>query len=256
MSDIGSLLRQWRGRRGLSQLALSDRSGVSTRYLSTVETGRATPSRQLVLHLADHLAVPLRERNALLLAAGYAPVYRARGLDDAEMAAARAALQRVLDAHLPYPAVVIDRHWTLVATNAAARLFLDGAAPHLLEPPVNMLRLGLHPDGLAPRVVNLSEVRAALLARLRRQIAATGDPVLGALHDELAPADAAEPAHVPGPHEIALPVRIRHGRTQLALFGTLTTFGTAQDLTLDELVVELYYPADDSTAAALRALPR
>lgn len=255
MPTIGTLLREWRHRRGLSQLALSERSGVSTRYLSTVETGRSTPSRQLVLHLADQLSVPLRERNALLVAAGYAPVYRHRALDDADMTAARTAVRRILDAHLPYPAVVVDRHWTLVDSNAAARVFLDGAAADLLVPPVNMLRLGLHPDGLAPRIANVDQVRAGLLGRLRRQIAATGDPVLSALHDELAPDAPTGPPPVPAPHDITMPIRIRYGTTELALFGTLTMFGTPQDVTLDELVVELYYPADDHTAAALRALP-
>jgi transcriptional regulator with XRE-family HTH domain len=250
---VGDLLRQWRRRRRLSQLDLAVQSGVSSRHVSFVETGRTTPSRRMVLHLAEHLGVPLRERNHLLVAAGYAPVYRERGLDAPDMAAARDALRQVLDGHEPYPALVVDRRWNLVATNSAADVFLDGVAPALLEPPVNMMRLGLHPDGFAPRVVNLPEVRARLMARLARQVAQAGDPELAALHEELLVFGAAGDYPPPAAHDIALPIRIRHRGHELSFINTVATFGTAVDITLDEIAIESYFPADRATAEALGA---
>src|SRR4051794_11198549 len=185
MSDVGLLLRDWRRRRRLSQLDLALDAGVSTRHLSFVETGRSRPSPEMVVHLAEQLDVPLRDRNRLLLAAGYAPAYRERTLDQPELGPIREAVDRVLAAHEPYPAVVVDRGWNLVASNASVAMLLDGVPPELLEPPANVLRISLHPEGVAPRIVNLGEWRAHLLERLAREVALTGDPDLVALHDEL-----------------------------------------------------------------------
>src|SRR4051812_39079615 len=185
MSDVGVMLRDWRRQRRLSQLDLALEAGVSTRHLSFVETGRSRPSPEMVEHLAEQLDVPLRDRNRLLLAAGYAPAYRERTLDEPEMGPVREALDRVLAGHEPYPAVVVDRGWNVVAANASVGVLLEGVAPELLEPPANVLRISLHPDGVAPRIANLGEWRAHLLERLGRQVALTGDAELAALHDEL-----------------------------------------------------------------------
>ncbi len=252
---VGQLLREWREHRRLSQLELSIQAEISTRHLSFVETGRSSPSRDMVLHLADELDLPLRERNRLLLAAGYAPVYPETGLDSPQMSAVRAALRQVLAAHEPYPAVVMDSRWNLVDGNATVALLTDGAAPDLLDPPANVLRVSLHPRGVAPRVVNLGEVRAHLLGRLRRQVALTGDAELAALYDELRsyPCHQPEPdVDVPGPGDVVLPLRIRHGDRELAFFSTVATFGTPVDITVSELVIESFFPADAQTAAVLR----
>ena len=218
---VGELLRQWREHRRLSQLALALDAEISTRHLSFVETGRAQPSREMVLRLAEQLDVPLRERNGLLLAAGYAPVYAESGLDAAPMAAVREAIRQLLTAHEPYPAVVVDRRWGLVHANASVALFTSDVRPDLLEAPVNVLRLSLHPEGMAPRIVNLGEWRAHLLGRLRRQIAATADPGLAALYDELRayPCEQPEPEiELPGPGDVVIPLRIRHAGAELAFF--------------------------------------
>lgn len=253
----GRLLREWRRRRNLSQLELASGAAVSARHLSFIETGRARPSREMVLHLADRLDVPLRERNRLLLAAGHAPLFGEHGLDDAEMAAVRDALDRFLAAHDPYPALVVDRHWDLVRANAALGLLTAGADPALLAPPANALRVALHPDGMAPRIVNLAEWSGHLLHRLRRQHAVTGDTRLRDLHDELATypgVDAGDDrgAGTADPAAILLPLRLRHPDGELSLLSTVTVFGTALDVTLSELTVEAFYPADDATARILR----
>ena len=254
LSDVGELLRDWRQRRRLSQLDLSSEAGVSTRHLSFLETGRASPSREMVLHLAEHLEVPLRERNQLLLAAGYAPVYSRRGLDDPDMSAIRAALDLVLTAYEPFPAVVIDRAWNLVAGNRSIALLTDGVAERLLAPPANVLRVSLHPDGIAPRIANLPQWRAHVLHRLAREAHLTADPGLAALHREL--------VALPGgtdrspPNGIAVPLRLRAPDGVLSFLSTVTTFGTAVDLTAAELSIEAFLPADASTAEALRALAR
>src|SRR3954467_14336038 len=210
---VGVLLRDWRRRRRLSQLDLALEAGVSARHLSFVETGRSRPSAQMVLHLADQLEVPLRDRNGLLLAAGYAPEYGQRALDDPEMAPVRRALDLVLAGHDPYPAVVVDRAWNMVAANSAIGVLTAGVAPELLEPPVNVLRVSLHPDGMAPRIANLGEWRAHLLERLGRQVALTGDGGLSALYDELAayPAPGAGSNGHGGGAEIFVPLRLRTG---------------------------------------------
>jgi transcriptional regulator with XRE-family HTH domain len=252
----GALLRQWRQRRNLSQLEVSMRSAVSARHLSFIETGRARPSREMVLHLAERLDVPLRERNHLLLAAGFAPVFGERSLDETEMAPVRAALERFLSAHEPYPAVVFDRHWNIVAANRAVAYVTRGVAPELLAPPANVLRIALHPGGMAPRISNLPAWSDYLLGRLRREIELTRDPELESLYDELVayPGVAAEHrANPPPPNDILLTHELLLEDTQLALFSTITSFGTARDLTLAELTIEAFYPANSQTAEALTA---
>lgn len=254
---VGEQLRRWRERRRVSQLELSLIAGVSARHLSFIETGRSRPSSQMILRIAEHLDVPLRERNALLLAGGFAPAYPENSLGSPPMSAVTAAMRQVLDAHEPYPAMAVDLHWELVDANTAMSVFLDGAAAHLLEPPVNVLRLALHPDGLAPRILNLGEFRAGLLGRLRRQADVTGDGVLADLYGELRgyPCDQPEPdvGH-PAAGEIVVPLRVRHGDGELAFLTTTTVFGTPLDVTVAELAIESFYPADEATAKALRAL--
>lgn len=255
MPTVGALLRDWRQRRRISQLDLALQAGVSARHVSFVETGRSQPSAEMVLHLAEELAVPLRNRNHLLLAAGYAPVYGQRRLEEPEMGPVREALESVLRGHEPYPAVVIDRHWGMVAANSAVSLLTEGVAAELLDPPVNVLRLSLHPAGLAPRIVNLAQWRAHLLDRLGRQAVSTGDPALGALYDELSVLPGGGDAL--GPHDlaagdIAVPLRLRAGGGELSFISTLTTFGTAIDVTVAELSIESFFPADGATADAMR----
>ncbi len=251
---VGTMLRDWRQRRRLSQLDLALEAGVSARHLSFVETGRANPSPEMVLHLAEQLEVPLRDRNQLLLAAGYAPQFGARGLDDPEMFAIRDALGRVLAGHEPYPAFAVDRGWNLVASNGALGALLEGVSPELLVPPVNCLRLALHPDGVAPRILNLGEWRAHLLDRLERQITLTGDERLRELLDELSGYPGADDA-VPPPSagEIMVELRLDSDAGELAFFSTVTTFGTAVDITVSELSIEAFFPADARTTAALGA---
>jgi transcriptional regulator with XRE-family HTH domain len=255
---IGTLLRDWRQRRRMSQLDLALEAGVSARHVSFVETGRSRPSAEMVVQLAEHLEVPLRDRNALLLAAGYAPAYAQRDLDEPEMGPVREAIDRLLRGHEPYPAVVVDRHWGLVSANRAVPILIAGAAAHLIEPPVNVLRLSLHPEGMAPRIVNLGEWRAHLLDRLGRQAVVSGDPALFALHEELAAYPGGEPGHVPDLEAgaIAVPLRLRADGEELAFISTATTFGTATDVTVSELAIESFFPADERTAQALERRSR
>jgi len=253
---VGGLLREWRSRRRLSQLALALEADVSTRHLSFVETGRSQPSRDMVVRLAERLEVPLRERNHLLLAAGYAPAYPESEMDDERMETVRAAVRQVLAGHEPNPAIVVDRHWELLEANAAIGVLLEGVAPEQLAPPVNALRLALHPHGVAPRILNLGEWRAHLLSRLRRQVAATHDPQLASLLVELSdyPCDDPEPdVELPGPGEIVVPLRLRHGDRELRLMSIVSTFGTPLDVTVEEFSIEAFFPADAETAAVLRA---
>jgi transcriptional regulator with XRE-family HTH domain len=250
--SAGSMLRAWRQRRKLSQFELSLQAAVSSRHLSFVETGRSRASRELLLHLAERLEIPLRERNNLLLAAGYAPVYREHSLDDAALAPARAALERFLRAHEPYPALVLDGRYTIVSANDALDPFVDGVAAELLAPPANALRATLHPDGMAPRIVNFAEWSGHLLNRLRRRIALTGDRELERLHAELAAYPHVELEPPPSATaDILVPLRLRVGETELAFVSTVSTFETAGDVTLDELSVEAFYPADAATANRL-----
>jgi transcriptional regulator with XRE-family HTH domain len=251
-SRVGELLRGWRERRRLSQLDLALEAGVSARHLSFVETGRSRPSEQMLLHLAEQLQVPLRDRNGLLLAAGYAPAYPERPLDAPEMQPVRDALDLVLRGHEPYPALVVDRRWNLVAANASVATLTEGVDPSLLEPPANVLRIGLHPDGMAARILNLGEWRAHLLERLERQVALTGDEELAELLDEARgyPGDG-EGEAVGAGGEIAVPLRLRADAGELAFFSTIATFGTAIDVTVAELSIESFFPADQATASAL-----
>ncbi|MEA2303394.1 MAG: hypothetical protein QOH43_674 [Solirubrobacteraceae bacterium] len=250
---VGPLLRSWRRRRRLSQLDLALEAGVSARHLSFVETGRSRPSAEMVLHLAGRLEVPLRERNALLLAAGYAPAYAERPLDAPEMTPVREAIDRVLAGHEPHPALVVDRQWELVAANRGLGLLLEGVAPELLEPPVNVLRVGLHPAGLAARIANLGQWRAHLLERLGRQVSLTGDPALRTLLDEVAAYPGPEAPEARPGDEIAVPLRLRTDGGELAFLSTVSTFGTAVDITVAELSIESFFPTDARTAEIVRA---
>jgi transcriptional regulator with XRE-family HTH domain len=249
---VGELLREWRQRRRLSQLDFSLQAGISSRHLSFVETGRSTPSRDMVLHLAEELRLPLRERNRLLLAAGYAPVFSEGRLGSPELAAVTEAVRQVLAGHEPYPAAVVDRWWNLVDANSGLALLTGGVAPELLEPPVNVLRASLHPDGLAPRILNLGQWRGHLLSRLRQQVELTGDPELARLLAELEEYPGGDPAAAEPAPSLVVPLRVRHGDAELSFVSTVTTFGTPLDVTVAELVIESFFPADDATAAALR----
>jgi transcriptional regulator with XRE-family HTH domain len=251
---VGELLRWWRLRRNLSQQALANGSAVSTRYLSFIETGRARPSRDMVMHLAERLQVPLRDRNNLLFAAGYAPTYRERPLGSAEMAPVRRALDRFLGAHEPYPALIVDRHWNIVAANGAVELLTEGVAPELLEPPANAFRIALHPNGMAPRILNLAEWSSHLLRRVQRQAVITGDPELELLYNELASYPGVDAnAQAGDPSEAILMHRLRLRDTDVTFFSTVTSFGTATDIALAELAIEAFYPADDQSAAILHS---
>ncbi|MBF6206548.1 helix-turn-helix transcriptional regulator [Streptomyces gardneri] len=258
-SRVGALLREWRQRRRLSQLDLALAADTSARHLSCVETGRAAPSRAMVLRLCDTLEVPLRERNTLLVAAGFAPAYRESSLDDAHLISVRAALDTMLSAHEPYPAVVIDRLWNVVVGNAAMSVLMDGVPEHLRAPRPNVYRLVLHPEGLSVRLANLAQVRELFLERLARQVAASGDAELAALYEEVSgypdppEADAAQAQADAPPSPFEVPIRIRTPAGELSMFSTMATFGAPADVTLSELAIELFYPLDDSTAAMLRA---
>ena len=251
---VGELLRSWRQRRRLSQLDLANEAEVSTRHVSFLENGRARPSREMLLHLAARLDIPLREQNTLLLAAGYAPVYQEHSLDDAAMRAARAAVHLVLNGHEPNPALAVDRHWTMVAANRSLTPLLTGANDDLLRPPVNVLRLSLHPDGLAPRIANLPQWREHVFERLRRQIDASADPVLIDLLAELRayPDDNDQPAPPRRPAKddagVVVPIRLRTEHGLLSFLTTTTIFGTPIDVTLSELAIESFFPADPATA--------
>jgi transcriptional regulator with XRE-family HTH domain len=252
---VGALLRDWRRRRSLSQLELALESSVSARHLSFLETGRAKPSREMLMNLADHLEVPLRERNELLLAAGYAPLYPARSLQAQEMQPARQALDRFLRAHEPYPALVVNRHHELLAANDALGMLTARVAPELLEPPANAMRIALHPEGMAPLTINLAQWSAHLLARVRNEARVTGDPRLHELYRELAAypgVSAQAPSEDSTGGEIVAPLRVRDGEGgELAFLSTIATFGTALDVTLAEVSIEAFYPANASTATRL-----
>ncbi len=250
---VGKMIREWRTRRSLSQMRLADDSAVSTRYLSFIETGRARPSREMVLHLAEQLQVPLRERNQLLLAAGYAPVFAHHSLEDAEMGPVREALDRFLTAHLPYPAVVVDRHWNQVAANEGIARLTEGVAPQLLQAPANVLRIALHPDGMAPRILNFTEWSSYLLSRVRREASLTGDPEIVRLYEELSSYPGVCLDRVVHPSEPVLMHRLQLAGEELSFFSTVTTFGTANEITLSELSIEAFYPADEITKRVLSA---
>jgi transcriptional regulator with XRE-family HTH domain len=267
-TPIGGLLRIWRERRRLSQLELAGAADISARHVSFLETGRSVPSRAMLLRLAERLDVPLRERNALLLSAGYAPMYSERRLDDPALRQARAAVDLVIAGHSPYPALAVDRHWTMVSANAPVNLLLAGVDPRLLQPPVNVLRLGLHPDGLGPRVENYTQWRTHVLMRLRQQIAATADPILTELLAELeaypliskfdgrTPDGDAKPTDDTDYGGVVVPFRLRTDFGVLSFFSTTTVFGTPLDVTLAELAIESFFPADPQTTEILNRIAR
>ena len=260
---VGDHLREWRQRRRMSQLDLALEADISTRHLSFVETGRAQPSRDMLLRLVERLEVPLRERNLLLVAAGFAPVFPERALSDPALHPAREAVEMLLAAHHPFPALAVDRHWTLVAANAAAQRLMAGVEASLLQPPVNVLRLSLHPKGMAPAIANWGEWRAHLLSRLRRQIDVSADAVLVDLLAELsaypAPGGGGRPPMKLTPEQqaasgVVVPLRLSTPTGMLSFLSTTTVFGTPVDITLSELALETFFPADAATAQALLAL--
>lgn len=285
---VGEQLRSWRERRHVSQLDLSLQAGISARHLSFVETGRSKPSSGLILRLSEELDVPLRERNVLLLAGGFAPAYPERGLDAPPLSAVTEAMRQVITAHMPNPALAVDGHWELIDANDAVSLLTAGTAAELMEPPVNVLRVSLHPDGMAPRILNLGQWRQHVLFRLRRQADRSGDPFLHDLYEELSgypggdgagEADRAGGSRrasgargasgvngvgkVTGAGEangtgeaadVVLPMRLRVGDAELSFLSTTTVFGSPLDVTVAELAIESFYPADAATAAAMRAL--
>ena len=257
-SHVGPLLREWRHRRHRSQMDVALGAGVSARHLSFVETGKSRPSPELLLTIAEHLEVPLRERNDLLVAAGHAPHYPRTPLDDESMTTIRASLQRMLDAHDPYPGVVVDRCWNVVVSNQAARLLIADLPAPVLTPTINVFRVCLHPDGLAGRTANFGEWSRYLLGQLQRTRSLTGDPAVAELDAEVraypnvAALDGERLPVDDGPG-LLVPFVVDLGGRRLSMFTTLTTFGTPRDVTLDELAVELFFPADDETERALRA---
>ncbi|NTC85546.1 helix-turn-helix domain-containing protein [Agrobacterium tumefaciens] len=251
---VGQVLKEWRARRRLSQLDLASDAEISARHLSFVESGRSSPSREMLARLAEQLSMPARAANRLMLAAGYAPIHSERSLDAPDMTAVRKAVETVVQGHMPFPALAVDRHWNLVLANDAIKSLLAGISEDLLHPTLNVLRLSLHPDGLSSRIVNLAEWRHHLLDRLRRQVEETGDETLSRLHAELSayPAPAA-PRHSAGADPLAIPLELRDPLSGgvLRFISTTTVFGTATDVTLSELVLECFYPADAETRAAL-----
>jgi transcriptional regulator with XRE-family HTH domain len=251
---VGTLLREWRQRRRLTQLDLALDADISPRHLSFVETGRAQPSREMLLHLSEELEIPLRERNTLLVAAGFAPMFKERKLDDAALANAREAIDLVLKAQKPFPAFALDRHWNIAASNGALPELYEGVAEDLLKPPVNAMRLSLHPQGLAPRIENLAEWREHLLARLRKQVEVTADPVLKQLMAEVSayPAPSPRAPQAGLENAVLVPLSIRTSLGVLCFMSTTTVFGTPVDVTLAELAIEMFFPADQATAEAVR----
>ncbi|NMO57101.1 helix-turn-helix transcriptional regulator [Actinoplanes sp. TBRC 11911] len=247
-TDVGARLRDWRTTRRMSQLELAVQAGVSARHLSFLETGRSRPTREMILRLAGELAVPMRSQNELLLAGGYAPAHPESDLGAAPLAAVLSSLRDVLAGHAPYPAVLIDRHWTMVDANDAVAPLTQGCAAWLLEPPVNVLRLSLHPEGMAPRIGNLAEWRTHVLDRLDRQAATTADPVLRELYRELAGYPGGTVDGAPG-SGLVVPLRFEN----LTFFSITSVLGTPLDVTLSELAIESFLPADARTAAALHA---
>ncbi|MFD4244405.1 helix-turn-helix domain-containing protein [Streptomyces sp. NPDC058525] len=259
MPTVGALLRTWRERRGISQLELAGRADSSSRHISFIETGRSRPSQEMVLRLADRLDVPVRERNALLLAAGYAPHYAQTALDDPSMAALREGIERLLTGYEPYPALVVDATYHVVAANRGIMMLMDGLPEHLLAPPLNAMRITLHPEGLAPRIRNLRAWRGHLLEQMERQIALARSESLRALYEEVAAYPVAEraggepEADEPVPY-IALPLVIEHDGHVLSFVSSIATFNTPMDVTVAELAIETMLPADPATAKYLRSL--
>jgi transcriptional regulator with XRE-family HTH domain len=255
-APVGHQLREWRQRRRMSQLVFACEAEISSKHLSFLETGRAQPSREMLLRLSELLDIPLRERNAMLLSAGFAPMFPQHELNAPELEAARAAVDQVLRGHEPYPALAVDRHWQLLASNRAMTPLLAGVDAQLLSPPVNVLRLSLHPGGLASRIVNLAQWRAHLFARLRRQIEFSADPTLTQLLEELAtyPSPAEDARETQISSSVVIPFRLHAGDHVLNFISTTTVFGTPIDITLSELAIESFFPADAQTIEILRSM--
>ncbi|MEU7606863.1 helix-turn-helix transcriptional regulator [Streptomyces sp. NPDC041003] len=258
---VGALLRAWRERRGISQLELAGRADSSSRHISFIETGRSRPSEEMVLRLANRLDVPVRERNALLLAAGYAPRYAQTALDDPSMETLREGIQQLLTGYEPYPALVVNATYDVVAANRGIAMLLDGLPEHLLTPPLNAMRITLHPEGLAPRIRNLAEWRGHLLAQMERQIALARSEPLRALYEEVSAYPVPPAAERPGDGEpaepvpyIALPLVIEHDGHVLSFVSSIATFNTPMDVTVAELAIETMLPADPATVKYLRSL--
>jgi transcriptional regulator with XRE-family HTH domain len=255
--SVGPLLREWRGRRRLTQLELALDAKVSARHLSFVETGRSRPGREMLLRVAEQLQIPFRERNQILLAAGHAPAFPERPLDDPVLTPVRIALDRILAAHEPYPGIAFNRRWDLVAANEAASSMVERTEmdPALLEPPINVLRIGLHPRGLAPYIANLGHWRAHFLGRLSEQIAITGDPTLVSLMEELADypggRDEDRADETAEAQDVLGPIRVRApGGGEWSFFGMFASFDTPFEVTTSELALELLFPADQETEQA------
>ena len=256
-APVGLQLREWRSRRRLSQMDLALDAEISTRHLSFIETGRARPSPDMLQRLADRLDVPHRARNALLLAAGYAPDYAERPLDSPEMAGVRTVVEHILKGHEPYPAIAVDRHWNMIAANGAIGILIEQIAPELLVPPVNVLRLALHPDGLAPQIANFSEWRSHILDRLDRQVEASADTTLAELRREIAAYPSIHNDNEGGfGNPIAVPLLLDTVVGRVAFVSTITIFGTPVDVTLSELAIEAFFPADTKSAELLRSLAK
>jgi len=258
-ASFGTILRAWRSRRRMSQLDLAAEADISARHLSFLETGRSKPSRDMVLRLAEALGMPLRERNALLMAAGFAPLFAESALADPGLAPAREAIELVLKGHEPYPALAVDRRWTLIAYNRAVMPLLEGIAPELRVPPVNVLRLSMHPQGLAPRILNYAEWRAHVVARIRRDIDLTADAGLADLLAELKNLPVPEHARPARPvahaaPAMVVPLQLSSPVGTLSFISTITVFGTPVDVTLSEIAIESFFPADEYTAGVLRSL--
>lgn len=254
----GEVLREWRQRRRMTQLDLALEAEISAKHLSFLETGRAQPSRDMVLHLAERLDMPLRERNGLLVAAGFAPVFPERALSDPPLAKAREAVELVLKGHEPFPAVAVDRHWNVVSANKPIGVLIAGVSPELLKPPLNILRVSLHPEGLAPQIVNFHEVRAHLIARLKRQIDLSGDAQLAELLREISdypkPSRSVVTIREGNADDVVIKTILDTPAGRLSLFSTMTIFGSPVDVTLSELAIESFFPANSETAAILRKI--
>ena len=255
VTPLGEQLRDWRSRRRMSQMDLALETEISTRHLSFIETGRSKPSAAMLQRIADCLEVPHRARNALLLAAGYAPDFQERPLDSPEMAGMRAIVEHVLKGHEPYPALAVDRHWNMVAANDAIGILIEQVSPALLTPPVNVLRIALHPEGLAPQIVNYAMWRAHILHRLDLQIEASAGPQLAELREELADyAVEANDNDADAISSIAVPLVLDTVAGRISFVSTVTIFGTPVDITLSELAIEAFFPADAESAALLANL--
>lgn len=258
-SGVGPMLREWRDRRRMSQLDLAMRADSSARHISFIETGRSQPSRAMVLRLADHLDVPVRDRNALLVAAGFAPHFPERNLDDPSMQELRESLDQLLRGYEPFPALIVDGTYQVVAANRGVQIMMDGVAPELLTPPVNAIRLMLHPHGIAPRIRNFGEWRGHLLHQMQRQLAMGRSAPLRELFDEVSAFPSPEPcgeelaAAIVKSAPFALPLVIDHDGRTLSFVSVIATFNTPMDVTVSELALETFLPADRETAEYLRA---